>query len=210
VQIARLESGDTISIWAEGAREGDAPTFSVEIVERDRIWVTAGSLGLKLGDQVLIHRSVVDDARYRAPFEVVSLVRSSVAFEALGVWQRNQDRGSVRVMTPNIPVAAQSRDSDDFELTMLNLSNGGMMVESAVALAPGDEFDCRFQLPECETEFSLSARVVRRACSDSHPTTRHCLAVEFLRVPDSIEAGLTRFVFHEEIRRNNARRRATR
>jgi hypothetical protein len=206
VQISQLEPGDTIHIWAEGARESDTPAFSIEIAEKDRIWVVAESLGLKLGDRVLILRSVAGDARYQAPYEVVSLVAASVAFEALGDWQRVQDRGSIRAMTPNIPVTARSRGSGAFEMTMLNLSNGGMMVESAVALAPGDEFDCRFRLPECETEFNLSARVVRQTRSGMHPTTQHCLAVQFLRLSDSIEAGITRFVFREEIRRNNIRK----
>jgi Tfp pilus assembly protein PilZ len=208
VQIARLKTGDSVYIWAEGGSERGAPEFAVEIVEKNRFWVEAESLGLKVGDRVLILRSIAGDARYRTACEVASLVASKVAFEELGEWQRVQARDSVRIVIPSTPIEAQLRDSksDSFEMTMLDLSNGGLMAESAEKLECGDEIDCRFQLSESDDELNLRARVVRRSASSTHPKTRHCIAVEFLKMPDSVEASLTRWVFREEIRRNNLRR----
>jgi CheY-like chemotaxis protein len=69
----------------------------------------------------------------------------------------------------------------------LNLSLSGMLLESPVPLAVGDEIQLRFQIPDSESSMATTARVVRMAGDGQY-------GVEFRRVEADASAQLRAFV----------------
>ena len=69
----------------------------------------------------------------------------------------------------------------------MNLSMSGMLLESPVPLAVGDEIQLRFQIPGSESSVATTARVVRVAAAGQY-------GVEFHRVEADASAQLRAFV----------------
>ncbi len=69
----------------------------------------------------------------------------------------------------------------------MNLSMSGMLLESPVPLAVGDEIQLRFQIPDSESSVATTARVVRVAAAGQY-------GVEFHRVEADASAQLRAFV----------------
>jgi hypothetical protein len=69
----------------------------------------------------------------------------------------------------------------------LNLSLSGMLLESPVPLAVGDDIQLRFQIPDSESSVATTARVVRMAGDGQY-------GVEFRRVEAGASAQLRAFV----------------
>ena len=98
----------------------------------------------------------------------------------------------------NVPVRRQARFTVDFDVeavvgaepasaTALNLSVSGMLLESPVGLAVGDEVQLRFQIPDSEHAVATTARVVRVAAPGQY-------GVEFGRVEGDASERLHAFV----------------
>jgi CheY-like chemotaxis protein len=98
----------------------------------------------------------------------------------------------------NVPVRRQARFTVAFDVdavvgteptsaTALNLSVSGMLLESPVGLAVGDEVQLRFQIPDSEHTVATTARVVRVAGPSQY-------GVEFNRFEGDASERLRAFV----------------
>jgi len=174
--------------------------LSVEMAEKRRVWLVAADCELALGDRVMIERAIDGDARYRGSFEVVSRVHENLAFEPLDEWKRVQARDSARVATDHLPLEGIGPDDGEFfEMHMLDLSTGGMLVETTSDLQCGDLIDCRFKLPACEVLFTIPAAVVRVVETPRRLRERKeaLFGLQFIQLAGRVEAEITRWVFRQ-------------
>ena len=100
----------------------------------------------------------------------------------LDVPERRQAR-----FTVDFAVEAVGGGTEPTSATALNLSVSGMLLESPVGLAVGDEVQLRFQIPDSEHTVSTIARVVRVAAPGQ-------FGVEFHRVEGETSDHLRAFV----------------
>ena len=99
----------------------------------------------------------------------------------------------------NVPVRREARFTVHFDVEetvgagdpaaalALNLSMSGMLLESPIPLAVGDEIQLRFQIPESESTVATPARVVRVAAPGQY-------GVEFRGVDTGASGDLRAFV----------------
>ena len=89
--------------------------------------------------------------------------------------------------TVHFDVEATAGSGDPAAALAINLSMSGMLLESPIPLAVGDEIQLRFQIPQSESTVATTARVVRVASSGQY-------GVEFHRVEPAASEGLRAFV----------------
>ena len=89
--------------------------------------------------------------------------------------------------TVDFDVEAVVGGTEATSATALNLSVSGMLLESPVGLAVGDEVQLRFQIPDSEHTVATTARVVRVAAPGQY-------GVEFGRVEGGTSERLRAFV----------------
>lgn len=208
MELGRLKPGEVVRVLFDGApRRG--VMLPVEMAEKRRVWLVAADCELALGERVVIERAVDGDARYRGSFDVVSRVHPNLAFEPVGEWLRVQARDFARVATDHLPLEGVGPDDgESFEMHMLDLSTGGMLVETAADLQCGDPIDCRFKLPACEVLFTIPAAVVRAVKTPRRLLDRkeELFGLQFIQLAGQVEAEITRWVFRQQIRKNNIER----
>lgn len=208
MELARLKVGEIVRVLPEGAVGGGQP-LTVELVENRRFWLSAVDFKLKVGNRVSIERSISGDARYRGRFEAVSIVNTSIAFESLDEWQRHQARNFARVATGRLPLEGIDQEGgQSFEMQMLDLSTGGMQIETAFDLELGDQLDCRFTLPDSENLLTIPAAVFRLIATPRRLRERkgELYGLKFIQLSRSVETEITHWVFQQQIRKNNAER----
>lgn len=86
-------------------------------------------------------------------------------------------------------------NDEEFTAKCLDLSGGGMFIESQVDLPSGTELDLTFKLPGGpETEFSCCAVVswLNRKPSPMKPHYPHGLGIMFVKLPDAIHKAILR------------------
>jgi CheY-like chemotaxis protein len=89
--------------------------------------------------------------------------------------------------TVHFDVEATAGVGDPAAALAINLSMSGMLLESPMPLAVGDEIQLRFQIPQSDSTVATSARVVRVASAGQY-------GVEFRRVEPGASEQLRAFV----------------
>lgn len=124
--------------------------------------------------------------------------------EAVNRFLRAQVRGLPRIEVDE-PVRIVARQAEAWG-TVRNLSRGGLFVETDCSLAPADEVDLQFSLPEAAAEIEPSAQVIWRRDTNGEPRG---MGMRFLAVDGATVRRLEDFVFEHsrfaELRQGAAR-----
>ncbi len=183
-------------VWTSNAISPDPFELTVAAIEHARVWIRAPGVPLKVGDRVLLERWPADETGYQGPFEIASRVSDSFALDVHDEWTRLQDRTFVRVATGPIRMLAEWKESerDPTELWIVNLSVGGLLVDTHAAPIAGEVLECCFELPDCPHRFRLPARVVRVVERSTPELTIYRVGIEFDEMSDSFAAAISSWV----------------
>lgn len=145
VIVDGTDSGDAIAL-VERLRESPGTRRSSMVVHCARA-VPDDEEALRRAGANLVLSGPVDPSRWDARLEIL-----------LGVPRRLKARFPVRLTRGAVAAAG-----DGQEAVALDISVGGMLLETLSPLAPGDRLDIRFALPGQEEELRVTGSVVRVA-----------------------------------------------
>lgn len=200
--------GDVVQ--AVSARTGQEHPVTVTDIDGKCVRVrTRPGAGLAEGERVRIRHAIRGDARYSADTVVrgggqrIELMRSTP-------WRRHQTRQSVRLhLAPPITCEVRVRASDEatkrklpFEKArlvcpgrLLNISAGGVLVETQGPLATSEEVRLSFTLPNGHAVVAEGI-VVRQA--KSQPMS-HRTAVRFVTLARGAEGHIVGYIYAAQV-----------
>lgn len=202
---SRWRVGDPVRVWTSNAISPDPFELTVAAIEHERVWIRAPGVPLKIGDRVLLERWPADDSCYQGPFEIASRVSDSFALDLHDEWTRLQDRSFARVATGPIRMQALWEEREPSEMWIVNLSAGGLLVDTHSAPVAGETLECGFELPDCPHQFRVQAHVVRVVERSSPELTTYRVGIEFDEMTDRFAAAIGSWVRKAQARAAAAR-----
>lgn len=199
----KLGLGELVQLVPTGG--GSATEGIVELVEHRLLRVRTQGTPVQVGEAVRVQHVVPDDARYTIDALVQALESPSVVLKKLGEWSRVQQREYVRLRLeakvyadlhasapgPELP---SMRAPLDLRARVVDLSAGGLQLETSVDLGLGVQVFVRFELPGGEP-VATTGLVVRRgrAIRDTHR-----FGVRFVNLAPPLETVIVRFIYAQQ------------
>lgn len=177
--------------------------------ESDGFVLRVQSAALGSGVRVRAQRGVPDDARYTVAGVIVQPGPPLLRVQTTGMWQRVQQREFVRLrLSAQVwaRLAAPAETARDNSMSpaglsemsgqVIDVSAGGVQLETTQALTAGDRILLRFELPNAGV-VEVEGNVVR-----SHPGRREGFlsGVQFMSLPAHQESMIVRFIYEQQVR----------
>jgi c-di-GMP-binding flagellar brake protein YcgR len=196
-----LECGDVLQL-SLGEQQGGF-SVSVEALQGALIGVDAEGRALHAGSEVLLQLVIPGDARYGVGARVDS-IREELTFLCLtSRWKRVQHREFFRVAVDGLGASLVRRDARaavrrPLPASVIDLSAGGVQVETRVTLLVGDRVWLRLALPGI-SPLELEGSVVRT----TDATGAHRAGVSFIAVQPELRTRLLQWIYALQAQRRS-------
>ena len=199
-----LAAGDVIQLLA--SRGGAGCDAVVQRIEREIITLKVSEALFHKGDPVRLLHVVQDDARYNLSAIVEQGGAPTLVVRAMSEWVRVQQREHVRLrldarLSADLhadPVGKSVRAPIDLKARVLDLSAGGLQLETDGQLHIGDRVFVRFELPTGEP-IATTGVIVRINRPPRVNTFRYGL--RFINLAAALETLIMRFIYQRQAAR---------
>ena len=121
-----------------------------------------------------------------------------------GSWERVQRRWDVRLQVTIDPLEAVLMEEEQqvpVEVTILDISAGGLLLRSRRPMAPWSKLHIKFELPGFPPPLETEAEVTRDVTVQDGPLECHRIGVRFVNLHERDKNRIIRFIFQEQVRR---------
>lgn len=199
-EAPELELGDVLHLSLD--EDGRIFSVTVEELEHDLVGVDPEGRRLSLGTELWVRLVIPGDARYRVRARVADAQPELTFVRFEGKWERMQSREFFRIAMEGLELAMVRRDAPPgsrsrTRATLVDISGGGVQVETSVPLAVGERIGLRLVLPGL-SPLELDGAVVR---SREAGTPR--AGVSFVAVPPEVRARLLQWIYALQAQRRS-------